>query len=55
MVVEVCHGMAGGKIFPPLLIAIKLPILWGDVCIRGTRPVKEAGVCFDIEGAQGGL
>jgi hypothetical protein len=43
-------------IFPPLLIAIKLPILWGDVFSRCTRPVTEGMEDrFNIEGAQSGL
>lgn len=42
-------------ILAPLLIAIKLPILWSDVSSRVARPVVEGRICFNIQGAQGDL
>lgn len=42
-------------ILAPLLIAIKLPVLWSDVFSRAARPVVEGRICFNIQGAEGDL
>lgn len=42
-------------ILAPLLIAIKLPILWSDVSSRVARPEVEGRICFNLHGAQGDL